>query len=143
MVVNKRLLALDVGEKRIGVAISDENWFIATPYEVIDVIDFKNAIKKIIEITNIEYIGCIIVGLPISLKGEIGFQAQKVLEFCKMLETETDLPIRTWDERFSSAEADHRLREAGLSKSKFRRQINASAAAVILQAYMDVSKSVI
>lgn len=153
-----RLMALDVGEARIGVALSDASGFLASPYTTLrvsrDATETRAAIQHLIEETEAEGL---IIGLPISLDGEIHTQAKRVMAFATELKTQIALPVTFWDERLSTVEAERLLAERGVN-SRARRQgkggrgvqqgshrrkrggqqgIDALAAAVILQDYLD------
>lgn len=137
-----RVLGLDYGDKRIGVAISDPLGITAQGVAVLgkgetfdqDIKELKRLIKKY------DGVDEIVVGLPKTMRGEVGPQAEKVLTFVAALKQEFKLNIATWDERLTTAEAERTLIEAGLSREKRRQVIDKSAAAVILQSYMDHKK---
>lgn len=137
-----RTLGIDYGEKRIGVAISDPLGITAQGVAVFGkgktyAEDIKE-IKKIIK--QYEGIDEIVVGLPKTLKGEIGPSAQKVLEFVEALKKAFKIAINTWDERLTTAQAEKTLQAMGLNSKKRRSVIDKSAAAYILQSYMDYKK---
>ena len=134
---NTRVLGLDVGGRRIGVAICDDARLLATPYAAIQRRDQEKDIATIVKIVKEEEVRQVIVGLPLSLDGGIGPQAEVTLVFFKALEAICPVPTDTWDERYSTAEAEQRLIEAGVSPSRNKSRIDASAAAVILQSYLD------
>ena len=155
-----RWLALDVGEARIGVAISDATGFLASPYTTLHVTYDEShtwkAIQHLIEET--ESVG-IVVGLPISLDGAIHSQGKRVQAFAERLKEHITVPITFWDERLSTVEAERLLVERGeaelgkrymttggrkRNKTKRRRkkqEVDALAAAVILQEYLDTQMS--
>ena len=151
-----RLMALDVGEVRIGVALSDASGFLASPYTTLrvtrDETETWAAIQQFIAETEAEGL---IVGLPVSLDGAIHAQAERIMAFTERLKAHISLPITFWDERLSTVEAERLLAERG-QKTRERRQgqggsgkgghrrkqrkqqgIDALAAAVILQGYLD------
>lgn len=119
------------------MAICDDAQLLATPYTAILRSDQEKDIATIAKIVKEEEVGQVIVGLPLSLNGGIGPQAEVTLVFFKALEAICPVPTDTWDERYSTAEAEQRLIEAGVSPSRNRRNLDASAAAVILQSYLD------
>jgi len=133
-----RIVALDFGEKRIGVAISDPLKIIAQGIGFIAKADtYENdaaALKEMLK----DYSGIeeIVVGLPKTLKGEIGFSAQKVLDFVEVLKKSFEVKISTWDERFTTASATKSLIEMGLSREKRKKVIDRTAATIILQEYL-------
>ena len=128
-----RIMGLDVGEKRIGVAVSDSLGYIA---QGISVIKRENTeeLKKIVSDYDIEKI---VVGMPKDTDGSIGRQGKKVLAFIECLKQEIDLPILSWDERFTTREAERVLLKADLSRAKRKKVIDKLAAALILQNYLD------
>jgi putative holliday junction resolvase len=130
-----RILCLDIGERRIGVAVSDELGTIASPVgmirregdvarEVRSLIDQYGAVR-------------LVAGLPVGLSGREGPQAATVREFTDALAGEIDLPLEYWDERLSTAVAERSLIEGGTRRNKRKGKVDAVAAAVILQGYLD------
>ena len=136
-----RLLALDIGEKRIGVAVSDPVGLIATPLTTITRRGDRDDIDQVLRLAQDQEAGEIIAGMPFSLSGRLGPQAHKVAAFVKKLTGATALPIKTVDERYSSVEAERLLREIGVKPSRDRPRVDAAAAAVILQSYLDSVRS--
>lgn len=134
-----RILGIDYGEKRIGVAVSDPLGITAQPVSVVNKSDSSE--KDFVELNKIieGYGGVdqIVVGLPKTMRGEIGIQAQKVLEFVEVLKDKTGQKVVTWDERLTTAAAEKMLISAGLSRAKRKKVIDKSAAACILQSYLD------
>lgn len=125
-------MALDYGEKRIGIAVSDPLGIIATGLtSVPDLTELKKVLDQYHDVT------AIIVGLPKTLKGELGISAQKVLEFIDQLKQVCLLPIKILDERLTTVEAEKSLLATGLSRAKRKKVIDQSAAAVLLQSYLD------
>jgi putative Holliday junction resolvase len=135
-----RALGLDVGDKKIGVALSDPSQVLATPLKTIIRVNDEVAIKEIVGLARKHDISKIIVGLPYSLSGAIGKQAEKVLLFSKQIAQATDVEIIMQDERLTSVSANQKLREAGKKGSKLKNEMDAAAATVILQAYLDEVK---
>lgn len=127
-----RIIGIDFGEKNIGIAISDPLRIIAQPLSVAHNIEEVAAtIKEYPEAQKI------VVGLPKSLRGDIGIQAQKVLAFVEELKNYTAIPIVTWDERMTTLAAQRSMIAAGLSRKERKTKIDKSAAALILQSYLD------
>ena len=129
-----RALGLDVGARRLGVALSDENQTFAFPHRTVRVSgehEIPSAVEKILRV---EPAVEVIVGLPLSLSGERGPQALKVEQVVEKLRRRLDLPVLTWDERLSTEEARRLRAEAG---RKDDQDLDATAAAVILQDYLD------
>ncbi|GHO43904.1 Holliday junction resolvase RuvX [Ktedonospora formicarum] len=157
-VIMGRMLALDVGEARIGVAVSDATGLLASPYTTIyvtrDETKTWDAIVRIIEEAEIEGL---VVGLPISLDGQIHAQGERIMAFVERMKPWVSLPITFWDERLSTVEAErlraqqgrgkgrsHNAGGRGRPQAKRRRQgheIDALAASVILQEYLDAQRS--
>jgi putative Holliday junction resolvase len=132
-----RVLALDVGDKRIGVAISDPSQVLARSLKVIQrrsrQEDFA-AVARLVEEYEVEKV---VVGYPLSLDGKAHAQAKKVERYATGLAESLTVPMLLWDERFSTVIAERLMREAGLRGKKRRKGIDAVAAAVILQDYLD------
>ena len=131
-----RFLALDVGERRIGVALSDLSRTLATPYITIHATPVHIFFKKLSQIITQEDVCQIVVGLPISLNGQEGPQAQRIRAFIETLTTQVTLPIATCDERYTSAEAERIMIEAGLRPEQRKARIDEVAASIILQDYL-------
>jgi putative Holliday junction resolvase len=133
----KRVLALDVGNRRVGVAVSDPSQSLARSLEVIErgaPRDDLAALCRLIEEYDVEKI---VVGYPRSLDGTRGEQAQKVEQYVEALTSTLDIPVLLWDERLSTVSAERLMTEAGLKGRAKRQRIDAVAAAVILQDYLD------
>jgi putative Holliday junction resolvase len=135
-----RILGLDVGDSRIGVAISDPVEIIATPLTVITRDDDNTAIAAIIHLVGQYDVKRIVIGLPYSLDGSIGRQANKVKDFVDKLSQSTSARIELRDERLSTVAAERLLRGAGNKKARKRSHLDAAAAAFILQGYLDSLK---
>ena len=136
-----RLLALDIGDRRIGVAVSDPTGLLARPLTVISRKGIDCDVNAILQLVNEQSAGKIIVGLPLSLNGSVGPQAVKVKDFAEKLSTSLAIPIELRDERFSTASVKEQRTLAGAKKKKRRAPDDAEAAAVILQGYLDESHS--
>jgi putative Holliday junction resolvase len=135
-----RILGLDIGDSRIGVAISDPVEIIATPLTVITRDDDNTAIAAIIHLVGQYDVKRIVIGLPYSLDGSIGRQANKVKDFVDKLSQSTSARIELRDERLSTVAAERLLRGAGNKKARKRSHLDAAAAAFILQGYLDSLK---
>jgi len=135
-----RCLGLDVGDKRIGVAISDPEQILASPLSTIIRDDDEKAIDAIIQLVAKHEVQQIVVGLPYSLDGSIGQQASKVVAFVEQLSKSTEAGIETRDERLSTIAAERLLTEAGTKRDTIRVRRDAAAAAFILQGYLDSLK---
>ncbi|HLI28203.1 MAG TPA: Holliday junction resolvase RuvX [Chloroflexota bacterium] len=129
-----RTLALDVGERRIGLAISDEEGMLATPLGVLERRSFAEDVARLATIVREQRAERLVVGLPRTLAGEIGPQARRVLRWAERMGRALGLPLEYWDERFSTLEAAERLAHR---RPRRRPPLDAAAAAVILQDYLD------
>ena len=132
------VMGLDVGDKRIGVAVSDGLGLTAQGIDTVSRDNYVDALKSIIE----EYeVKSVVVGIPRMLNGTIGIQAEKVLEFIEDLKAAIQLPVFLWDERLSTVAAERVLLEANMSRKKRKTLRDKVAAIVILQNYLDSRKS--
>jgi len=132
----RRLVALDVGERRVGVAVSDELGLIASPVESVDMKkrDGTDRLVALIERYDPERI---IIGLPLGMSGREGPQAAATRAFAQKLRARIDRPIVFWDERLTTFMADQSLIEAGHRRARRKQHVDAVAAALILQSYLD------
>ncbi len=132
-----RILALDLGDKRIGVALSDPTQTLASPLTIIERVTDEQAIRDILKIATENRVDRIVVGLPRSMDGSIGYQAEKVQSFTIQLEKRTTIPIEYRDERFTTVTAMRLKQESSARKVNRRTRYDAMAAAIILQEYLD------
>ena len=132
-----RILCLDVGERRVGVAISDPGGILAQPLQVFQPKGRRDLVAVAARLVKKEGAERVVVGLPLLLDGRRGEQARRVEAVAEALQEALSVPVVLWDERFSSAEADEALREAGLRADRRKRRLDMAAAALILQAYLD------
>lgn len=137
MDVKGKVLAIDLGEKRIGLAISDETRTIATGYDVMPRRSRKEDFQRYAEIIAAEGITLIVMGLPITLGGEEGQRATWVRNYSVDLSQNISVPLEYWDERFSTKQAEASLHARGKRGRKARERVDAVAAAFILQDYLD------
>lgn len=128
-----------MGERRIGLAVSDAGGTLATPLGFVNRTALRDDIRRILDRAAEVDAGAIVVGLPMSEDGSVGPQAKRVKAFVKALRAGTDLRVETADERFSTAEAERLLRQAGRQPARHKGEVDAAAAAVILQEYLDRS----
>ena len=135
MEIKKRIIALDIGTKRIGVAVSDGLRLGAVPLKVIQRTDDKKAINEIKLILDEYKTDLILIGIPYNMDGTLGFQAKNCLDFIKPLET--SCTILKQDERLSSETAEDILRSQGKKYTKNKGMVDTVAACVILQDYLD------
>ena len=137
--MNERILCLDIGDVRIGVAVSDLSGMIATPVEVIHRIGWGPDTKRILTLCKTYQTNRILAGLPLNMDGTEGFQAEKVRSFCAQLQ-KAGLQIDFQDERLSTVSAEDALIEGGVSRSERKLVIDKVAASVILQQWLDAQK---
>lgn len=131
-----RWLGLDIGEKRIGVAISDESATLARPFLTLHRASKKEDFTRLAALCTEQQITQIVIGLPRTLRNEEGPQARRVRRYAAELRAVLNLPVEFWDERFSSVDAQERLRQAG-RKPRAKGDIDSAAAAIILQERLD------
>lgn len=133
-----RAVALDIGSRRIGVALSDSNGSVATPYEVVQRSgDRSRDHRRIGELVDEAGAEVVVVGLPFSLDGSIGPAARGILEEVEELRANLPVDVVTWDERLTTVEAERSLRVMGVKKGHRRRIVDQVAATVILQSWLD------
>ncbi len=132
-----RILGLDIGEKWVGVALSDPSGTLASPLTRIGVADTRIIMEAICELVRENEVKCVVAGMPYSLDGTVGHQAKRVQDFLQTLSEYLEIPIETWDERSSTIAAEQMMIEAGVDKERRKGQIDAAAAAIILQWYLD------
>ncbi|MDP8269254.1 MAG: Holliday junction resolvase RuvX [Candidatus Tenebribacter davisii] len=130
-----RLMGIDFGEVRIGIALSDPLRIIAQPYKVIP--NDQDTISEIKKIIKTKEIGKIILGLPQNIKGEDTKKTLEVREFSEILRKNVDIPVIFWDESYTSVEANEELKQKKLSISESRKIIDKIAASIILRRYME------
>ena len=136
-----RIMGLDIGSHTIGVAITDELRITAQGLKTIRRKSKEEDLEELIKIIDQFEIGKIVVGLPKNMNGTLGKQAEMVLQWIKAIREKVDLPIVTWDERFSTVEASRVLLEADLSRRKRKKAIDKLAAVIILQGYIEKDRN--
>ena len=134
-----RSIGLDVGNRRIGVAVSDTSKVIARPVEVIDR-KFQNAVRRLVELVNEYQPDEIVIGYPWNTNGSAGEQAHRVEEFTAQLRASLSVPLQFCDERYSTGEAKEIISAKRHKKDQVRHD-DAIAAAIILQRYMDAARA--
>jgi len=135
--VEGRTLGLDVGDRWIGVALSDPLGILASPLTRIERTDDEAAVKAIAELVGKHEARAVVAGLPYSLNGNVGQQAVRVQDFLRKLAQSVGVPVLTSDERLSTVMATQGMIEAGASRESRKGKIDAAAAALILQWYLD------
>lgn len=132
-----RLLGLDVGDRRIGMALSDPLGITAQPFGFLERTSLAHDLDELARICMENEVVEIVAGLPTDQNGNVGPQAEKVLEFTKTLREVANVPVAVWDERFTTIAADRVLREGGVHGRKRKGLRDQVAAQMILQGYMD------
>ncbi len=132
-----RVLAIDHGTKRIGIALSDSLGIIAQPLEFILAEPFPAFLERLQALLRTHEVSQIVVGLPRNMDGSFGPAAQKVQEFVAKLKQATPIPVRTWDERLTSSQANRIMVEAGVRRQNRKEKVDKTAAAILLQSYLD------
>ena len=134
-----RILGLDVGDVRIGIALSDETRLIATPHSVYTRVGWGPDVKHIQRLYAEAKATLIVCGLPRNMDGSVGFQAEKVMGFAEQLR-KAGLPLVFQDERLSTVSAHQALIEGGMRRDDRKGAVDKVAAAVILQSYLDAQE---
>ncbi len=133
-----RILGIDHGLKRIGLALSDPSKIIASPLTtLITEKTTEKTIDKLLAQIAEHDLEAIVVGHPIRLSGQIGLAADEVQHFVEKLRAKTDIPVHLWDERLTTLQANRAMQEGGLSRKKRAKKVDAMAAILILQSYLD------
>lgn len=135
-----RILGLDVGDKTIGVAISDELGWTAQGLEVIRRRKLEDDLLRLVEIIDAYKVEEIVVGLPKNMNGTIGPRAELTIAFTESLKEKVTAPIKLWDERLTTASAERTLIEADVSRKKRKLVVDKMAAMLILQGYLDMKR---
>jgi putative Holliday junction resolvase len=132
-----RILALDHGTKRIGVAVSDELKMIAQPLEFVAAEPFAEFLERLKELLREKEVELVVVGLPRNMDGSYGPAALKVQDFVAALRNAVTVPIETFDERLTSVQANRFLIQAKVRREKRKEKVDKTAAAILLQSYLD------
>ena len=132
-----RILALDHGTKRIGIALSDELKMIAQPMEFVPTDPIAEFFVRLKEIIREKEVELILIGMPRNMDGSYGPATLKVQEFIAVLKDKVAVPIKTWDERLTSAQAQRFLIEGGVRRADRKQKVDKTAAAILLQSYLD------
>ena len=136
-----RILGLDIGQKTIGVAISDPLGFTAQGITTIRRKKKEEDINEIINLCKEYVVETIVVGLPKNMNGSIGFAGEKIMEFTELLKDSVECKIELWDERLTTVAAHRAMLEADLSRGKRKKIVDKIAATYILQGYLDRSSN--
>ena len=135
-----RIMALDLGTKRIGVAMSDELFFTAQGYDTIYRASPDEDLAKIKKLAEENGVCEIVLGLPINMNGTHGPKVKEVMDFMDTLTKVVTVPVKTWDERLTTVQANNVLLEADVSRAKRKKSVDRIAAQFILQSYLDSRK---
>lgn len=136
-----RLLGLDIGDKRIGLAVSDEMGWTAQGLKTVNRRGTEEDFKELAQVVEQYGVKKIVAGLPRNMNGTYGPQAEKVREFIGKLLQHIDVEVFYWDERLTTAAAERTLLEGNVSRKKRKGVIDQLAAVIILQGYLDRNKS--
>jgi putative Holliday junction resolvase len=136
-----RILGIDHGTKRIGLALSDELGMIAQPAGFLDAEPFAAVLDRLKRLVIEKEVALILVGLPRNMDGTYGPAALKVQEFIAVLQSALTVPVRAWDERLTSAQANRMLIQGGVRRERRKGKVDAAAAAILLQSYLDSPRS--
>lgn len=137
-----RIMGLDVGDKTIGVSVSDLMGLTSQPVTTIKRVSKKKDIESLKEIIKEKQVIKIVSGLPKNMNGTLGPQGEKVFSFCEFLKEETKIEIEFFDERLSTVQAERSLLEGDISRQKRKKVIDMLAAVIILQGYLDRQKNI-
>ena len=132
-----RVLALDFGLKRIGLALSDPEGRMALPYTTLIRKDNSQLLARIQDIVDQEKVECLVVGLPLGLNGEETLSTRQARNFARLLGRATSLPVHLQDETLTSSEASHRLNESGLRGRRQKKVLDQLAATIILESFLE------
>ena len=132
-----RIMGLDVGDKTIGVAVSDLMGLTAQGVKTIKRVGKKKDIEALKEIIKERQVNKIVSGLPKNMNGTLGPQGEKVIKFCELLEEETGIKIEYWDERLSTVAAERTLIQGNVRRENRKGVIDMVAAVIILHGYLD------
>ncbi len=139
--IGRRVLALDVGGRRIGVALSDADGMLAAPLTTLKAEPRRRAMDEIVALVRDYAVDDVVVGFPLTMSGEIGPQARVVQAFVAELETALGMSVQLFDERLTSVVAEQMLRDMGVKPEKRKIRIDEVAASIILQDYLDHVRS--
>lgn len=130
-------MGLDLGEKTIGIAVSDDLGWTAQPLRTLKRKALREDIEQILLLARESRVDRIVIGLPRNMDGSIGIQGQRAQRFSETLQNQSELMILTWDERLSTVAAERVLLQADMSRKKRKQHVDKLAAAFILQGYLD------
>jgi putative Holliday junction resolvase len=137
----RRVLALDLGKKRIGLALSDELGLTAQGLETLIREGRRDDIEKLRRLAAERGVALFLVGDPVHMSGQAGRQSEYTREFARELEYKTGLPVKFWDERWTSREAERTLRGSGIAHGERKPAIDRLSAVILLQSYLDSAEA--
>ena len=132
-----RILAIDYGSKRMGIALSDELKMIAQPLEYIPAEPFADFLQRLKQLLKEKEVELVLVGVPRNMNGSYGPAALKVQDFVAVLRNSVAVPIKTWDERLTTVQANRYLIAGNVRREKRKEKVDQMAAAILLQSYLD------
>lgn len=135
--IGGRVLALDFGKRRIGLAVSDELGLTAQGLATLERTRLREDITRLADLAAERDVSLILMGDPLHMSGRPGVQSEKAREFAERLRQRTGLPIRFWDERLTTVEAQRVLRESGISSRKRAKSVDRLSAVILLESYLD------
>jgi len=135
-----RTLGVDYGERRVGLAVSDELGMMALPLDILTVQSSRQVIGDVLRLCHEKQVAVIVVGLPLNMDGSRGPAAETVERFVRELRRLGKLPVEVWDERMSSRQVERMLIDADVSRAKRKGIVDKLAAQVILQSYLDADE---
>ena len=141
--IKMRILGLDIGDKFIGLALSDESEIIAAGLETINRTRIEDDVKKIKTVIEKHEVKELVYGIPKDLYGGIGSQGEKTLKFVEHLKKYIEIQMNPWDERFTTKEAERILIEEGIRREKRKQMRDRLSAVLILQGYLDSKKNIV
>lgn len=132
-----RVLGIDLGTRRIGVALSDPAGAVAFPLSVLQCESRQETLAKLKEMVRSTSAEAVVIGMPRTLRGETGLAAEEAEDFARQLAEQIDVPVTTWDERMTTVVAERALIEAGMRRERRRENRDKIAATIMLQSYLD------
>ncbi len=139
--IHGRILALDLGRRRIGLALSDELHLTAQGLETLERTNLRRDLDRLAGVARERGVALFLMGNPMHLDGSEGRQSAWVREFAGKLEARTGLPVRLWDERLTTVEAGRVLRSSGISLNKRKRAVDRVAAVILLESFLDAARA--
>lgn len=134
-------MALDLGKRRIGLALSDELQLTAQGLQTLERTNIREDLARLAELASANNVSVIVIGNPLHMSGREGSQAEKAREFGARLQAATGIPVEFWDERLTTVEAQRVLRESGISIEKRAQAVDRLSAVILLESYLDSRRS--